>query len=149
MSTLQVPYAREAERDLIGCCVDSDRGYRLAASRICADDFYRPANRQLFAACAQLGHLTGPSLEVLEQRIVEAARLADRPVDEVRRLVEDRPLQWDKNGTLAARVKKAADERRAQYMAVELANRLGQGEHLDRIAADLGPELRRLLAVAS
>jgi len=82
------------------------------------------------------------------QRLPDAA-LAGVAVDQVRRIVDDRPLQWDTNGTLAGRVRRAADARRAMTAARDLFNRLGEGEPLEQVVADLAPDLRRLVGVAS
>lgn len=149
MIALEAPYDRVAEQAVIGCVISSERGRRLAARYLSSSDFYRPAHQLLFDASSAMADLDGADLDTEDARIGRLAEIAGVDESEVCRLVEDRPLQWDLNGTLAKRVLRAAEERRAMQAAIELANRLGSGEHLDQVAADLAPKLRHLLSTAS
>lgn len=145
MTALRVPADDVAEDGLIGCCVDSDSSFRLAASRVTRDDFYTPRNRRLWDACARMGDLSGADLDTAEARLHQAAHLSGVRVDAVRRIVEDRPLQRDINGTLAARVRRAAEARRLMEACVATYNRLGAGEPLEAVLAEIGPEISRHL----
>jgi replicative DNA helicase len=148
MGELRAPYPEIAEAGVIGCCVDSDHGYRLAAGRLVVGDFYHPTHAALFAACADMADLNGADLDTLEERIRRAASITGVDVDRVRRLVDDRPLQWDRNGTLARRVKEAANARAVMQACADAFNRIGSGERLEDVLADLAP-LRLVIAGAS
>jgi len=74
---LHIPEDATAEEGVSGCCVDSERGYQMAASRVAADDFYRPDLRRLFEACGRLD-LPGTDLDTREARIARAAELVPR-----------------------------------------------------------------------
>jgi replicative DNA helicase len=127
-AVLEVPFVVMAERAVIGSCVDTDAGYRLAASRLVADDFYKPAHRALFQACGQLGHLDGIDLDTIEERVSSAARIAAVPTAEVAALVAERPVMCDRSGSFAAKVKRAALDRAAMSTARRLYNALAAGD---------------------
>ncbi|MGH9106791.1 MAG: hypothetical protein ACRDZX_13350 [Acidimicrobiales bacterium] len=107
--------------------------------------FYLPAMGRLFTTSAELGELSGTDEDSLGERIDRAARATNLSVARVRDLVANRPVQWDTNGTLAGRVIAAFEAREAMTAACDLFNLLGEGEPLERVAADLAPDLRRLL----
>lgn len=140
---LVIPADRIAEDDLAGVMVSSAAGYALAASRLAPGDFYQPSRGRVMAACAELGHLAGSSIDVERERICEVARIADMPIGEVRALVRDRCVQFDRAGHLARRVERAARARRVMAGAAVVFNRLAGGERIDEL--DVPGELRELL----
>lgn len=126
---LQVPFDEEAERIVVGCAIASHAGYRHASMAVRFEDFYKPAHRALFRSCEQLRELDRSDVDTLEQRILTAARLALVPTAEVRSLVDDRPVMWDRSGSYAARVRHAALDRLLMSRASQLYNALAAGDH--------------------
>ena len=141
----RIPEDAPAERAVVGCCVDSHHGYTLAAGRLEPDDFYDPPVRRLYEACAHLADLDGPALDLLDARILRAASRARLTTTVVRALVEDRPVQWDRNGTYAHRVARASRARRVMAACADTFNELAHGQPLDRVLAGPAGQLERLL----
>ena len=139
------PYDELADAGLVGCAVASHAGYLLAASRVVASDLFNPAHRRLFEACEQLAELDGTNIDTRDKRVERAAVIAGVRVDVLRRILDNRPVATDKNGTLARRVKSAADGRRVMAFCADLYNRLGAGEPVEVVLADLEPVVRLVL----
>lgn len=118
--------------------------YLLAADRLRPDDIWTRSLRRLFEACAGIGHLDGTDVEVEEQRIAAAAVAARVDLLEVRRLVDERPLVWDRNGTYATRVARAAKARAVMTACATVFNRLGDGERLEDVLAEATDLLREV-----
>jgi replicative DNA helicase len=135
VTDLEVPFDRWAEEAVIGCCVDSARGYRLATSRLSAADFYHPKHRRIFLACADAGHLDDPTYETLDARIALVANAACVDECEVRRLVDDRPVRRDKSGGFARRVLQRSQERHLMAVSRDVYNSLGSGDQFGALAA--------------
>lgn len=145
MSDLQIPVDQTAEEALAGVAVSSARGYALAAERgVTGALFYLPRCRRVFEASASLANLSGIDDESIDQRLREASRLAAVPLEEVQRLRDARPVMFDKSGSLARRVLRAHEARRAMTLCDTLYTRLGSGERLDVVLEDLAPHLRQL-----
>ena len=137
----------QEEDDLVGCCVSSASGYRRAASRLTASDFHQPSRARLFAACGRLDHLSGPGLDVEEERIASVTRLAGVPEAEVRRLVEDRCVQFDRAGHLARKVLAASQSRLVMRFGKDIHNAIAAGEQLADVLADVPDDIVHLLGV--
>ena len=137
---LYIPVDQTAEQALAGVVVASEQGWRLAEGRgVAPEDLYVPLHRRLFEVAPRLAHLSGIDEDSLAERIRLAADLANVPLSEVQRLVDDRPVQRDKSGALAIRVKRAAEARRAMSWCQTVFQRLGEGERVDVVVADMGP----------
>lgn len=134
----EIPFDLAAEAEVIGCSVGSARGYLIAAEHVGPDDFYRPAHRRLFAACADLGD---DDLLYAARRIHLAAGAAGVDEDEVRALVDDRSRLLDVHGEFARRVAAAARRRRAMVALAAAYNAIGEGADTAEAVALLGPVL--------
>lgn len=131
------PRDDQAEAALVGIAVSHHGAYRLAAGRVAPKDFWAPSMRRLFEACAVMVHLDGSDIDTEDSRIHVAAATAEVDLLAVRSLVESRPLMWDRNGTYAARVTRAARARAVMAACATVFNRLGDGEPLDVVLADV------------
>lgn len=138
---LEIPVPFERERDLAGVVVATARGYQLAATRVDASDFYTPACQRLFAACGSLWTLAGSDEDSHQERIRRASALAQVPLEDVRRMVADRAVEWDKNGAVAGAVRRAADARRVMEVCSTVFRRLGSGERVDLVLAEMQPDM--------
>lgn len=114
-SAPQIPFDESAERTVAGCVVATSHGAALAAERLTAADFYDPALGRLFAAAVRL-----VDVDTEADRVARAAAAADVPEEDVQALVLDRPLQWDVNGAVAARVRDAGRRRRSMAVAARI-----------------------------
>lgn len=129
MTELAVPYDAEAEEQVAGAAVATVHGYAYAAAAgVTPGDFYRPALARLFAACADLTNVRDH-----DERIAEAARLAEVDESEVRWLVDVRSCMFGVCGTHAGRAIETARRRRAMQAAAEAYNALGTGVPLDDV----------------
>ena len=65
---METPTDLEAEEAVVGCAIVSDRGYRLAASRVSAAAFYRGIHADLFRACGkpEVAAIDGMAPEALD-----------------------------------------------------------------------------------
>lgn len=134
MSRLQAPFDRWAEEAVVGCAVASKRGAALAAERLDSDDFYNPRHARLFAAAVAL------ESSDQDERVADVSRVAEVDQAEVERLVDARPVAWDRNGSFAARVLDASRRRQIMATAAEVYNAVAAGARLEEIA----PLLRTL-----
>jgi len=142
---LRVPEDPIAEAALIGCCIASHRGYLLASGRVAEGDFYNPKHQRLFRAAAGMSDLDGTDIDTRDQRIKQAAQTANVDSHTVGAILEAQCVQWDTNGHLARRVKRAAEARRLMAAAAETYNRLAAGEPAEVVLGDATPAIRRLL----
>lgn len=133
-AAFEVPFDNEAERTVIGCCVDSDAGYRQAAEVLEAADFYVPVNQRLFAACGHMTDLVAPDIDTRETRIRTAATLAGVPTEVVRSVVDDRAVQWDRGRGYTARVRAESIRRFRMTAAYELYNACLTGDNVAAMA---------------
>lgn len=141
-------YDLDAERAVIGCAVATHRGWGLAAGRLGADAFYQPDHQRIFTVCAGLSYLDGTDIDTTEQRTAIVAHDARVNLADLRTLVDERPVMWDRSGGYAARV--AARQRTRALMATcsDIFNRLAEGEPLEELLAER-PELGALARRAS
>ncbi len=139
---LGVPSDEVAEITAVGACVDMHANYRRLSATVSADDFYWPAHRRLFEACGQLAHLDGSSLEIRDERMKIAARLAGLSDTALHSIMERRCVRDDVNSVYARRVHQAANARRVMQAAGNVFNRLGAGECVEDV---LGEELKDVL----
>lgn len=163
MSAVRVPTAPDAERVVAAGCAASSRGARLAHERLAPRDFYDTACRRIFEAsvlpevevaegaadisdwlaavadgriapdASVVERLLEPGVPTLEARLEAIARLADVPLDELRRWVDGRPVHADTGGDYAARVADAAWRRWLMRACADLHRTAAGGD-----AADLG-----------
>lgn len=106
----------EAEQTMAAIAAISIHGATLAASRLTALDFFDPRCWAVVDAGLHIDAQLG-----LEDRIAAAAKVANVWPTTLEEWVCAAPLQWDSTGTIAARVKAAADARRR---AIELVDEL-------------------------
>lgn len=125
-----------AERCVAGCAIASRHGAALAAERVRAADFYNVTHGRLLAAALCLDDIEHQAVRVSAVSVIADVRLV-----ELEALVDDRPVQWDTNGTYATRVVEAARRRALMVAASEVLDGLSQGSAL----ADLH---ERLVALA-
>lgn len=131
-----VPRDDAAEEAVVGMAVSLHSAYLLTAGQLRPDDIWTPSLRRLFESCAALGNLDGTDVDTEEQRIAVSAIAARVDLLKVRRLVEERPLMWDRNGTYTSRVLRAAKARAVMSACATVFNRLGGGERLEDVLAE-------------
>lgn len=135
-----IPYDPQAEAEVVGNAVRTDKGFRIAAAVVTPGDFYTPKFARLFAASAELGDV--PHGWDSSERIRLAAAAADVDEAEVRALVFDGSRFHDVHGEFAHRVAEVARRRRAMAAAAEVFNALGDGAAVEDALAHLQPFLR-------
>ncbi|HWE54351.1 MAG TPA: DnaB-like helicase N-terminal domain-containing protein [Acidimicrobiales bacterium] len=156
---MEAPYDRWAEESVVGCAIASRRGADLAAYQVNPPDFYNPKHARLFAAAVELNASRDEDLSVIVAAMANAtvlhtalcgcvicgapleddirsAVVAERTgveLEEVTRLVRERPVVYDTNGRFAARVIDAAVRRRVMTAAATVYNALGTGARLEEL----------------
>lgn len=146
MSDLRAPFDGYAESVIAGCATASRRGARLAQNRLAPDDFWDPRLRRIFEAALDIDDsLDGISEDSSQERLRIVADRATVPLPDIRRLVSDRPVQWDTTGTYADKIARAAQARKVMALCAQIYNDLGAGTPLH----DITPKLAQIEKTAA
>lgn len=129
-----------AEEVVAACAAATRRGARLVAERLDVVDFYTPALRRVVTATlhpdVDQAEDDAPAGDRQDSRLRAVAALADVELSWMAQLVDARPTMWDIRGTHAARVRDAAERRRALAAAEELRAAALAGEPLPAWVVD-------------
>lgn len=131
MSTLPIPFAEQAEADLVGTVAATRLGAHINADRVTADDFYQPACARAFEVAKDL--------QVVDQdeRLERVSREAEVDPAWLRSCVDERPTMHDLDGAHARAVKEAAERRQLMRWAADVhrAAALGDEDTLRELGA--------------
>jgi xanthine dehydrogenase molybdopterin-binding subunit B len=127
----QVPSERWAERfaeeTVAGCAVATKHGADLARARIDSSDFWNRGPRRLFEAALDI------TIDDHDGRLRAVAESAGLAETDVARMVDDRAVMFDINGSFAARVRDASLRRQVLQLCADVFNAVGGGARLDEI----------------
>jgi hypothetical protein len=128
-----IPIDEEAEEHIVGMCVATRYGQRLAYERLNPADFYLLHVRRAFEA-AGMAELLAAEARTNEGfrfdvRVAKIAQLATVDPRWLEKCVDERPTLVDKNGVCAARVKDASWRRSVMRWAADVHEAAGNGDH--------------------
>lgn len=134
---IEIPTDNWAEAAVVACAVASRRGAQLAAGRLKASDVWQPRLRAIFRAAVTLDDLPGVSEDDLAERQRRVSEMTGVPLQDIVRLVEERPVRTDATGSFARRVLDASRRRALMQNCARIYNELGHGATLDDIREEL------------
>lgn len=123
----------DAEHHLAGIAVLSARGARVAASRTNAISFYDPLAWRVIQAGVATISIDASNPDPIEASIEAISRSVGMYSAKLEQWVQATPAMWDTSGQIAARVLRAAANRRTAASHISALEALGFEVHWSHI----------------